>query len=97
MNLTTFFGQEFRIAYDSAHSGSADDPSLQIIPCSNGHIYFHGGDKLAFASTGRGSIARRVADLPGATVEQEGDDGLNITFPLELFEQVAQIVEPHRR
>lgn len=38
-----------------------------------------------------------MAELPFATVTQDGDDGMNIVFAACHFEEVAQIVKPKRR
>ncbi|MHB8971525.1 MAG: hypothetical protein ACYC3X_04520 [Pirellulaceae bacterium] len=35
--------------------------------------------------------------MPFTTVTQDGDDGMNIVFPVEHFKTVAAIVKPRRR
>jgi hypothetical protein len=75
----------------------SDDPWLLVIPCQFGHIYPHSATHLGFASNGCGQVAKTVAALPGATITQDGSDGMNITFPVELFDQVAALVKPRRK
>jgi len=96
-NLRELFGRRYRIEYDPAHAGRKDDPWLQVIPCRRGHIYPHGGDLLGLATNGRGSTATVIAKLPGVTVLQDGNDGINAVFPLRLFPQVAKLIKPRRR
>lgn len=97
MNLRRLFGDRYRIAYDPARIGRADDPWLQIIPCRHGHLYVDGKNTLGFASNNRGPIANRVAALPFVTVTQDGDDGLNMVFHVRHFDEVAEIVLPRTR
>lgn len=73
------------------------DPWLLTILCQTGHVYPHGPDRLAFASNNRGGVARAVASLPGAAIEQEGTDGINVSFPVEAWPEVAKLVRPRRR
>lgn len=82
--------------YQVDRAGKRNDPWLQVIPCKYGEIYPHGGDLLGFASNGR-KIGLRLARLPGAIVLQDGDDGMNIAFPVAAFPAVAKIVRPRRK
>jgi hypothetical protein len=97
IDLRHQFGDRYRIEFDPAHTGRKNDPWMQIIPCKRGHIYPHGGGLLGVATNGRGSTATAIAKLPGVTVVQDGDDGLNATFPIELFPQIAKLVKPRRK
>ena len=103
VNLKTTFGQTYRVTYEESYwaergeHGRADEPWLQIIPCGFGHIYPHGGNLLAVATNNRGQIARRISQLPFVTVVQDGSDGINATFPVKHFEEIAEIVKPRRR
>ena len=87
---------KFRIEHESGKRGR-DDLWLLVIPCRHGHIYPHGGDRLGFASRCRGPVANKVAALPGARIEQEAGDGLNVSFPVEMFGRVARIVGAKRQ
>jgi hypothetical protein len=74
----------------------ADDPWLLVISCQRGHVYPHSATRLGIATDDRGPAAA-IARLPGVTIEQDGDDGINATFPPSLFNRVARIVKPRRR
>lgn len=67
------------------------------VPCRHGHLYLNGVGTLGWASDNRGPLVGRVLEIPGAVLEQDGSDGVNITFPVERFEQVAELVRPRRR
>lgn len=97
INLRQRFGNRYRIEYDEAHISRKDDPWLQIIPCLRGHIYPHSSELLGVATNSRGSTANAIARLSGVTVLQEGDDGLNAGFPIELFPKIAKLVKPRRK
>lgn len=94
INLNETF-PKYQIDYDPAHK-RGDDPWLQIIPCRYGHIYPQGGKRLAVATNGR-KIGMKIAKLAGVEVLQDGDDGMNIAFPVTTFPAVAAIVSPRRR
>src|SRR2546426_709429 len=96
INLREKFGHRYRIEHAPAHRGRKDHPWLQIIPCKRGHIYPHGGNLLGVATNGRGSTAKAIARLQGVTVLQEGEDGINAVFPVELLPHVAKLVKPRR-
>lgn len=100
IDLKETFGQKYRIAYDESaghEAGGRNDPWLMLIPCHRGHIYPHGGNLLAVATATRGGTAKAIRALPGVEVVQDGEDGINATFPVELFPQVAELMKPHRR
>jgi hypothetical protein len=97
INLRNCFGRRYRIEYDEAHSGRKDDPWMQIIPCRRGHIYPNGGNLLGVATNTRGATANAIAKLQGVTVTQQGTDGINAIFPVELFPKVAKLVKPRRK
>src|SRR5262245_21282727 len=80
INLRERFGNRYVIEYDEAHT-RGDDPWMQVIPCRHGHIYPHGDNLLGIATKGRGPLARSLARMKGVTVTQDGDDGINATFP----------------
>ena len=42
-------------------------------------------------------VANQVYGIPGTEVAQCGDDGWNVVFDADLFDQVAEIVRPRRR
>src|SRR4051794_6453090 len=97
INLRNKFGNRYRIEYDEAHTGRKDDPWLQIIVCKYGHLYVHGADMLGVSTNVRGQASKKLRALQGIVVLQEGDDGMNAAFPIELFPNVPKIVKPRRK
>src|SRR4029078_10284998 len=73
------------------------DPWLLTIPCRLGHIYVHGGGFLGASTNRRGPVANQLARISGVRVVQDGDDGVNVVFHVDLFTQVAAIMKPKRR
>jgi len=95
IDLKERFGDKYRIENEEPATAWNTDPWYFIIPCRNnaGHIYPYGGNMLGFASNGRHpKMCKQIASLPGAEVWQDGDDGQNVIFPVDVFDQVAQIV-----
>ena len=95
-NLRAMYGHKHRVDREPPAT-SWHDPWSHRIPCKHGHIYPHGDALLGFASRYLGPVAYRVAALPFTTVEQVGDDGMNISFPVDRFDEVTRIVKPRRR
>jgi hypothetical protein len=103
VNVRERFGQRYRVEYEESYYAerpeyrSAEEVWLQIIPCQRGHIYPHGGKMLAAATNGPGPIVKKLLAVPGAQMWQDGDDGANILFPVEQFEDVAKLMRARRR
>jgi hypothetical protein len=103
IDLRALFGDRFKVVRGELHDsprGSApdrDDLWLLIILCRRGHIYVHSSSRLGVATGYRGPSAAALAAIPGVEVLQDGDDGINAAFRIELFDQVAAIVRPRRR
>ncbi len=106
VNLKTRFGDRFKVRYEESYQAERgenawkQDPWLLVIPCTRKgwHIYSHGGDLLGVATVGsRGEITKRLLALDCVTITQDGDDGVNVIFPVDRFEDVAEIVKPRRR
>jgi hypothetical protein len=38
-----------------------------------------------------------LAEIPGVRVTQDGDDGINVAFHVDNFDQVAELMKPRRR
>lgn len=100
IDLTEKYGNQYRVELEPPATRRADH-WYYTIPCRYGHIYPHGGDWLAFASnkTAKGSSTRlgQLIGLAGVELEQDGDDGFNCVFHVDLFPQVADIVLPYKR
>ena len=100
IHLSERYGDRYRITFDASHGArprKPRDPWYLQIPCLHGHIYPHGSHLLGFASNKYGTIARKLQTLDGVEAHQDGDDGINVIFPEERFETVANIVKPKRR
>jgi hypothetical protein len=95
------FRHEFKITTEDGSRVYRDirrsDPWLLTLPCRLGHIYPHGGEFLGASTDRRGPTANRLASLPGVRVVQDGDDGVNVVFELDRFNQVAEIMGPRSR
>ena len=68
-----------------------------VVLCQAGEICPHGGALLGVSTKSSGSIAKRLAALDCVTVTQDGSDGINATFHVDDFDQVAAIVKPRKR
>lgn len=103
VNLRKRFGRQYRVTYEESYytqygpHARVDDPWLQIIPCERGHISPWGPSTLAASTNSPGPTARKLAALPGATLWQDGSDGVTILFPVEMFPEVAALMHPKRR
>jgi hypothetical protein len=42
-------------------------------------------------------MSGKIRRLPFVSVEQDGDDGVNATFHVDRFDEVARIMKPRRR
>jgi hypothetical protein len=97
INLKKRFGKKYRIVWDESRQKREDDPWFMQIPCLRGHIYPHGGDRLGFASNSRGPSLNVLKAIPGVEVEQDGTDGANLSFPVDIFDQIAKLVRPRQK
>lgn len=103
VNLRAKFGDRFKVIMEESYAAErgsgarADDPWLQIIPCQHGHIYPYGDDMLVASTAKRGRVARALSELESTTVWRDGDDGMDLLFHVDDFEQVAQRMKPRRR
>jgi len=103
IDLKATFGGRFKWRYGPSyyaeHGDGAwvEDPWLIVLLCQNGVILPWGENNLAAASRTKGSIAKRLKDLPFTKVVQNGDDGITVTFDVAHFEQVAEIMRPRKR
>jgi hypothetical protein len=71
---------------------------MMQIPCRGGiTIYPHGGDLLALEVDYHPLLTRRLLAIPGVKLYQNGDHEKTFLFPAGVFEQVAEVVRPHRR
>ena len=103
INLKERFGDVYKVEHEESYhadrgeNARTEDPWLQVLLCQHGHIYPHGRDVLAASTNTRGGITRKLAALDCTTVVQDGSDGINATFHVRDFEQVAELMKPRRR
>src|SRR5438132_10059903 len=95
IDLRDRFGQQYRIGFDDA-AKNRNDPWTMTIPGRFGTIYPHGRESLAVEVDGHPRIAKQVGAIPGIVLHQDGDDEKTFVFPVDLFDQVAPIVELKR-
>jgi hypothetical protein len=103
INLKERFGNKYRVTHEEICAAerpeyrAAEEVWLQIIPCERGHICPWGGENLAACTTTAGPTVNRLKALPFTKVVQDGDDGANVLFHVDHFEEVAAIMHPRRR
>jgi len=103
INLKERFGDRCRVEYEESYYAEhgeharTQDPWLMVILCQHGHICPWGGELLAACTNNRGAVAKRLAELPFTAVAQDGDDGVNVTFHVDQFDEVTTIMKPKRR
>ena len=103
IDLKCHFGDQYRVEYEESYIADrgdrarTEDPWLMIILCQHGHIYPHGGDLLGISTNRKGPITEKVRNLPCTSLALDSDEGINATFHLNDFDQVAKIVKPRRR
>ncbi len=103
VNLRERFGRDFKIGHEESYLAErgelrADEEIiLQIIPGRRGHVFPWGPNRLAGSTDTRGPTARRLAALPNVRIEQDGSDGVTVSFPPELLPQVADLLHLKRR
>jgi hypothetical protein len=103
INLKRRFGDRYKVVYEEAYyaeygeNAVREAPDYMIIPCRHGHICPWGGENLAACTRRRGPIANRLKALPFVEVAQDGDDGANVVFSVEHFDEVAKIMQARRR
>lgn len=101
IDLSTY-ADRYRIAYDESYyaqygdSASVNDPWLKIIRCKRGHIYPH-SDTLLAAATNQRFTGKMLAAIPGCKVLQDASDGMNVSFPVEMLDQVLAVMKPYRK
>jgi hypothetical protein len=103
VNLKKRFGDRFKVDNEQAYHAQSgpmarvDDPWYMILLCANGHIYPHDVRTLAASTDRNGPVANRLVGLDCVTVAQDGDDGVNVTFDVDNFDQVAKVMKPKRK
>jgi hypothetical protein len=99
IDLKALAGAKYRIALDpsaGAEPSRAERPWYYRIPCKYGFIGVHGPKALMAYCKARLVISRLIA-LPGVAVKQRGDHEVNVTFPPERLDAVADLLQARRR
>ena len=103
VNLKREFGETYRVRYEESYyaeygpTARKEDPWLMVIPCRNGCICPAGGRDLVACTNHLGPVANLLKALPFARMVQDGDDGSNVVFDVDHFEEVARIMKPRKR
>jgi hypothetical protein len=100
INLHETFGVHYRIDHDpSAVTWSEKaDCWMQTILCWRGvTIYPFGGHLLAVEVDHHPGLLRQLLAISGVALRQDGDHEKTLTFHVDLFDQVADVVHPIRR
>jgi hypothetical protein len=101
IDLKARYGSEYQVRLDRPPRvpglPDAVPPWPQTIPCLRGHIYARPDDTLGAACPSRLDVRDRLAAIPGVTVLQLGRRDIAVTFPPELFPQVAELMQPRKR
>lgn len=106
INLRSLLGKKYKIEYDEAYyaeygvNAKTEDPFLMVVPCQYGHIYPQGGQRLCASTNKRGPVAgklKKLVDKEIAQIEQNGDDGLTVSFNVSDCEQFLEILKPRLR
>jgi hypothetical protein len=103
INLKERFGGRFKVEFEESYDAerpefrAAEALWLMVIPCQHGHICPWGGELLAACTNRRGLVARRLVRLAFVKVAHDADDGVNVTFSVQRFPEVAAIMKPRRR
>ncbi|MGH7178454.1 MAG: hypothetical protein ACREJC_13835 [Tepidisphaeraceae bacterium] len=102
VDLVERFGTQYRItwdpAYDPGHvARDKRDPWHAQIPCRYGVIYPQGGDFLAAEVDNHRMLTKPLLAIKGVRLSQDGDHEKTFLFPVELFDQVAAILQPRRK
>jgi hypothetical protein len=103
INLRAAYGRRFKIVMEESYAGQhgprarVDDAAYQVIPGARGHVFPWDLTRLAGSTDTSGLTARRLKALPGVTVWQDGSDGATVLFPVDLLDQVADLLKLRRR
>jgi len=94
-NLKTLSDGRYRVKMEIPLSRNIQN---QIIPFIGkaGHMYCYGPGRIGVSIDIKGPRRKALLALPGARIEQDGDDGMNISLPTDTFDSVAAIMKPYR-
>lgn len=96
IDLKAGYGKRFRVVSEDGNSRNTD-PWLWQLLCVSGHVYPHAGQRLGAATAKRGPLIGKLLAVPSARMEQDADDGANISFDATDLVAVLAIMRPRRR
>ena len=103
INLKERFGDRHTVRYEESYfadhgdGARAEDLWLMVVRCKHGHLYPHGGELLGVSTNTKGRTTKKIRELACTTVVQHSDEGVNATFHIDDFDQVAKVMKPLRR
>jgi hypothetical protein len=103
VDLQVLCGARYRIEFEESYNAETREyraqerPWLTQIRCLNGHIGVWGGNLLVACTSSSGTVAMKLKRLSFAEIVQDGTDGVNVTFDVQHFDEVAAIMKPRRR
>ncbi len=103
IDLLVLCGARYKIEFEESHHvekpdyRNQDRPWLAQIPCLNGHVGVWGNNLLVACTNKSGTVSTELRQLPFVEVVADGNDGINVTFDVEHFDEVAAIMKPRRR
>jgi len=98
INLRERFGNTYRVTHEESYAAerpqfrSEEEPWLQIIPGSRGHVFPWSSDRLAASTNTRGPVVKELLAIPDVVVQQDGTDGVTATFPVDRLSAVADVL-----
>ncbi len=102
IDLRDVFGHRYKLGKDPAYFAEygnrsrVHDPWYLVIRCRYGEIFPWGGDRLAASTFSNGSVAMRLRRLACCEIQQDGDDGVTVSFHVEACNAVAKIIRPRK-
>lgn len=103
VNLKELFGDRFKLDVDESYYAERsefrreEEPWLTHIICLHGTIGVWGDNLLVASTSSTGPVAKRLKALPFIQVAQDASDGVNVVFPVQHFEEVAEIMRLRKR
>jgi hypothetical protein len=80
INLRERFGNTYRVTHEESYAAerpqfrSEEEPWLQIIPGSRGHVFPWSSDRLAASTNTRGPVVKELLATPDLEVQQDAAD-----------------------
>jgi hypothetical protein len=103
VDLQAVYGDRYKIELDESYSVEKSEFRfhernwLTQIPCLNGHIGVWGNNLLVARTSSSGTVAMKLKRLSFAEIVQDGTDGVNVTFNVQHFDEVAAVMKPRKR